>query len=123
MKKEITERDGALFAEFMGWKYYNDVECYETPHIICKADDLCDAKIEDWTSTIKPEDMKFNSSWDWLMPVIGKIWAMNEYRHFVDETSGQFENKIDIDTNINHTYPTVVEFIKWYNEQEKDETK
>lgn len=118
MKKEITEQDSALFAEFMGWKYYDDIECYETPHVICKADDLYDATIEDWTSTIKPEDMKFNSSWDWLMPVVRKCMSVGDD---TDEWDALYDALSTID--ITEACQAAEKFIKWYNEQEKDETK
>lgn len=100
-----TIKNNILIAEFMGAKRDKDVNfhLYEDELWI---PNICKIKIE---------YMRYHSSWDWLMPVIAKIWAMDSYRHFVDETSGQFENKIEIDANINHTYPTVAEFIKWYN--------
>ena len=129
MKKKITEQDSVLFAEFMGWKYYDDIECYETPHIICKADDLYDANIEDWTSVIKPEDMEFSFSWDWLMPVVEKIEkeSFNIFGEYEDVIINGCSCLIQIKDNeisfietakIKATYKAVIEFIKWYNKLE-----
>lgn len=86
------------------------------------------------------DELKYNTSWDWLMPVIEKIGkaelAGGRYGKFVDftisptESSGWIFWRIDTpgDQNQPQSYPTegtliervykaVVEFIKWYNEQ------
>lgn len=62
--------------------------------------------------------MKYNSSWDWLIPVINKITAMSEYFKYKDYTSSMVsEGGIYINTKfIENTWGEVVEFIKYYNE-------
>lgn len=75
----------------------------------------------------------YHTSWDWLMPVVEKIRGIEE---------GMLVERIDIMPNdgvsihitrqesiivdveskeatINATYKAVVEFIQWYNKQEK----
>ncbi len=83
----ITENK--LIAEFMGYELkllkYN--KCYSP-------------KYND--GTIAP--IKFNSDWNWLMPVVEQI-----------ENLG-FEFTIT-DTSIETTYKAVVQFIKEYNNQ------
>lgn len=62
--------------------------------------------------------LRFDESWDWLIPVIDKIYSLDIYSVYVNTTSGQFENSIDINTRfIRNTYEQVIEFIKWYNER------
>lgn len=90
-----------------------------------------------------PDEMKFNSSWDWIMPVVEKIESM---RYSVtigtafrsDKTQriyceiGTPElwdfKRLDIkpivefdeengNSKIEIVYISVVEFIKWYNQQ------
>lgn len=65
------------------------------------------------------EEMKYHSSWDWLMPVINKIVEMNVYYEFVDETFGMFGKDDLVNTKyIIRSFENVIEFIKWYNSHE-----
>lgn len=62
-------------------------------------------------------EMKFNFSWDWLMPVVEKI-------EIIAHPSGPFRvletsyNSILLNTRLKDTYCNVVKFIKWYTESE-----
>ena len=60
---------------------------------------------------------EFHSSWDWLIPVIDKIYSMNEYIEYKDYMNNIIcDGGIDINTRfIQITFSDVVEFIKWYN--------
>jgi hypothetical protein len=81
-----------LIAEFMQWKKVNaGLIGYETPHSV---------------ALIKPSDMLFHTSWDWLMPVARKIEEQNELiaAHILS-------------TDIDVTYKGVVKFIKKYNQK------
>ena len=71
-------------------------------------------------------ELKYHSSWDWLMPVIEKIerlgYAVNIYeqecRIFEDRTIKPKYKKITYElTKIEAVYKAVVEFIKWYNKK------
>lgn len=104
--KNVTENN-KLIAEFMG--YINttptdkDFNIYEN-----KNGDMLEAM-----------SMKYHSSWDWLMPVIQKIYLMDEYDKWID-TLGMFASSIQNSlgsASLLHTYEAVVEFIKWYNQQ------
>lgn len=60
--------------------------------------------------------LKYHTSWDWLMPVVGKITRDemligNEYRESIMDTVpyGLIED----------THKVVVEFITWYNEKKR----
>jgi hypothetical protein len=70
-----------------------------------------------WTSidTGKGKILHYHNSWDWLIPVIDKIYSSNEYIEYKN-TLGQFNDGIFINTKyINVTYNDVIDFIKWYN--------
>ena len=69
-------------------------------------------------------NLKFHSSWDWLMPVVEKIENINEWVR-VEITNNSIiitymgYNKITHGkTKIKTVYKAVVEFIKWYNKKE-----
>lgn len=72
---------------------------------------------------LQSETLDFDRSWDWLMPVIHKIYAL--YEDF-DIKSIKDENLfLDVLDNpvkypIYDTYHKVVTFIKWHNEQTKN---
>lgn len=94
-----------------------------------------DKKSEEGFGEGKLTDLKFNSSWDWLMSVVEKI-----ERYLYEEQATEF--KIDIfsgasiyipstkthihysyndSSKIEAVYNTVIEFIKWYNESGQKE--
>lgn len=52
------------------------------------------------------ENMKFQTSWDWLMPVVEKIYLLDAHIDFFRVI------------NFEATYKRVVEFIKEYNKDE-----
>ena len=72
-------------------------------------------------------ELKFHTSWDWLMPVVEEIECLidpngNAYRFTIDMCNAQIE-----ETNIkilggafklDSTYKAVVEFIKKYNDKQ-----
>ena len=92
-----------VIANFMGWKI----------------DDSFPDKGKVWRSTGKSIELettfKFNKSWDLLMPVVEKCLCSSE------SESREFDKHYDSihdslwSLNIDSTYNSVVEFIKWYN--------
>ena len=60
---------------------------------------------------------KYNSSWDWLMPVVEKIDALNVTNVDLSEWYYNRDNILDLQINskIKDVYEAVVEFIKWHN--------
>ena len=61
--------------------------------------------------------LKFHSSWDWLMPVIDSIkcYTVDEYT-LIDNIDDAL-----ICIDIEETYQSCVEFIKWYNKQKQND--
>lgn len=72
-------------------------------------------------------DLKYHSSWDWLMPVVERIFVQREVERF-NISPGKafllFKNGDIIDSpckpqnnSITETFIVVIEFIKRYNQQ------
>jgi len=59
-----------------------------------------------------PDEMKYHTSWDWLMPVVEKC-----YHNGADENGvGDITHAL-LDCDIDHTHNAVVEFIKTYSDE------
>ena len=109
--------DNKLIAEFMGavgTPKYNPTEwdVYITGCLDVDSDD------ENAQHFYTPDEMKYHTSWDWLMPVHKKCM-------FTPNFSGDDQLRtllIDavIDADINRLYDAVVEFIKEYNVDNAD---
>lgn len=78
------------------------------------------------------ECFQYHSSWNWLMPVVEKIeslkfWVENRYTYVAigkkDHENSIISNSFSSlhNTKIEAIYKTVVQFIKWYNENLKSE--
>ena len=112
------ETSNKIIAEFMGVKesqYKNEYEMYSV--IECIEDG------ENEKHFFKPDEMLFNSDWNWLMEVVEKIESIG----FTFETKKNWaritrkgENIIlrweEDKTKIEAVYNACIEFIKWYNE-------
>lgn len=110
--------DNELIAEFMEWSHCNGPSCIES-------DNLCWCK-NDGHSYIPKKDLKFDTSWDWLMPVVEKINSLNGVSYTIEGKCameiGRNGCRIAFytsDSMIETVYKAVVEFIKWYNEIKK----
>ena len=99
-----------VIAEFMGLKQGKDNE---------------DRWKDDWFDNEglinghRNEYLRFDTSWDWLMPVVEKCYDNSE---LADGTGTNVVGDIShhlLDVNITETYKAVVVFINWYNEREK----
>jgi len=93
-------KDNKLIAEFMELEVDNGLYCYTTA-------------MDDY----KTDTLYFDSSWDWLMPVVERCLSTDE------KTDGQhyFINDSLLSCNIEVVYDRVVEFIKDYNEAIKNQ--
>jgi len=99
--------DNELIAEFMGLKMIDSKDIKEDTNV----NEYC----------FNP---RYHTSWDWLMPVVEKIKSTIGIKS-VDEcsekewyiTSGL--TRLPITTPLTIVYKAVVEFIKWFNQQNK----
>lgn len=137
-----TTENNKLIAEFMGAKEI----ITETTHRIYKEFEMYGIieSIEDREDTkhfYQPEEMLFNSDWNWLMEVVEKIeslkspydgfsWSVepfsvliNRNNVYIQVDAGKSDDisfpDMHCKTKIEMVYNTCVEFIKWYNEQSK----
>jgi len=96
----MNDKDNKLIALFMGLEE-DGVDGY-----------LVDMDKDYGYQVIHESCFLYNSSWDWLMPVLSKILDLS----FQDDGDAEdFYSIRDCVPDINHTYKAVVEFIKEYN--------
>lgn len=72
---------------------------------------------------IEVKHLLFHKSWDWLMPVVGKIASQAMYYLTLDDDNSTNWSRLQLGLNgakvgnIKLVYKTIVEFIKWYNNE------
>lgn len=138
--EEIIEGN-RLIAEFLGSKFINDApEDYPNGYYYQPEE------MEGDCPTGIPEDWCFESSWDWLMPVVEQIESLNYsveifksasydepdkiwHRCIIEKMTNwtldlALEEEDDLgkqyiktDSKILSVWLAVIEFIKWYNQQ------
>ena len=95
-----------LIAQFMGLEKENELYLFTTP-------------MDDY----KTDTLYFDTSWDWLMPVVEKIQKLyEECMDYNNQMPGDYYYKVldkGISTPREIIYKAVVEFIKQYNENER----
>ena len=89
-----------LIAEFMELEVDNGLYCYTTA-------------MDDY----KTDTLYFDSSWDWLMPVMDKIsaiknWSINATFEWLSASEFNIQQESDGFYTIEDVYLAVVEFIK-----------
>lgn len=119
-----------LIAKFMGFSTQSDAVdertlAYYVGDSIINADNTNN---ENEDNVFHPEDMKFNSSWDWLMSVVERIenfgyeFIIVESRCYVKHnTDHSIEELFHIETigsKIDTTYKAVLKFINNYNKKQ-----
>ena len=109
-----TTENNKLIAEFMGAIIREKYGCEEV--------EVHDVVV---TAPVWDGDVRYNQSWDWLMPVVEKIESLgygvtigmtdycviqNDWKEDLEEICSMTENG-----KLLCTYNAVVEFIKWHN--------
>ena len=91
--------------------------------------EFMDAKVTDVKGLQKPiyypimgksvyvDKLKYHSSWDWLMPVVKKCLIGEAETNRPNLVSNIYESLVNLEINL--VYKHIIEFIKWYNEQNK----
>jgi len=69
-------------------------------------------------------EMKYHSSWDWLMPVVERIkslWDAEflDLQLLIEDSDASRISHLLVWADIDSVYEAVIEFIKWYNSQNK----
>jgi len=98
-----TTENNRLIAEFMGFEVF--YRPYSNGFIEISKSELCDV-----------DDMKYHTSWDWLMPVIEKC-LVGEAEQSEEISNTTIKNIYEgiCNQDISFAYKSVVEFIKLYN--------
>ena len=109
----MTTENNKIIVEFMEWDILNDMTYSK-------------ATKGKW---IELDKLKFHSNWNWLMEVVEKIESLGYWTELLGGCHQEFRiGKINqIKEFINKdgsdkkeaVYNTCLEFIKWYNEQNK----
>jgi hypothetical protein len=110
MTREELLKENKLIAEFMG-AFKEEGQLVNILTVPLGNDE--------WYLDIDDEESgQFHTSWDWLIPVIDKIYSSDEYYKYKSDSIGIFEREVFINTKyIEETFKSVVEFINWYNKQ------
>ncbi|NTW33877.1 MAG: hypothetical protein HGB12_14890 [Bacteroidetes bacterium] len=109
--QEIFEGN-KLIAEFMEFPY-NDSEQFIISYYY----------LEDRPGTI--DDLEYNSSWEWLMPVVEKcekipVCNKGGFAFIINGTLCAWDCYTFIEkTKLEAVYKAVIAYIKWYNEKTK----
>ena len=114
---KTTKENNRLIAEFMGFQTQTDaVDDRVLAYYIGDVINADNSENENEENVFHPDDMKFHTSWDWLMPVVSKITNQEKYIGLMHR-----ENIMDTVPYgmIDDTYSYVVGFIEWYNKQNK----
>lgn len=113
MKSEILQGN-SIIALFMGAKLGNG-GTKSDPVYTSVPITHSNGETRKWTTNLK--DLRYHTSWDWLMPVIDEISKVCKP---YSEAHFYWNNTIDIRIfreTIEVTYAEIVKFIKWYNVQ------
>ena len=106
-----TTENNKLIAEFMGGKEKKQSPLFGKSFIEIDTTNMdCYVSLPKYTN---PKALKYNKSWDWLMPVVVKCF--DEHEVYSDDLNFKLNDAL-LETNIESLYKAVVEFIKWYNE-------
>lgn len=131
MKETIVEGN-KIIAEFMGKKFkpYKGNSFYDeefSTYAECQKwieDNCLEKEYEpelDWKIGLG----KYHLSWDWLMPVVGKIERIKGVHCEISELScdiysfGKHISNCKEETKLLTVWQSVVQFITWYNEHKK----
>jgi hypothetical protein len=113
-QQEIIEGN-KLIAEFMGGIFETNLPFTHTKH------GWIDTPANDGKQIAQDYDLKYHSSWDWLMPVIKKI---HELDISIDNEVGSARQYNVVGSSIGpvtieSTWQACVEFIKYYNQNKE----
>lgn len=102
---KTTEENNRMIAEFIGWKPYNGLNpkwngSFDTNSLFPV------------NATVEKRELKFDTSWDWLMPVVEKIYSLE-----IEDELVLLVRDALAEANIKDTYQAVIQFIEWYNSQ------
>lgn len=134
-EQEDILKHNKLIAEFMGGIYSKYANAWGFGNVRIEHKEF---KIQDkvyqnavWAERFEKE-LKYHSSWDWLMPVVEQIKTLKrldklnrisdlKIYHWVpsNKAFGYHHSKFLMSIRFEELYEAVIEFILWYNEKVK----
>lgn len=109
--EEILDGKMAI-ADFLGWGNYGDGRTYKVPNLY-PIFNIDDKENTGWVSE-QIAAAEFDTSWDWLMPVVKKIIHLDILDFSRKNGVVNALKKADIQI----LFVEVVKFAKWFNKQE-----
>jgi len=111
----MNTENNKLIAEFMGFK--KDIYFHFPQHkeLVVSRDGY-----SEWMEHFRADELKYHSSWDWLIPVVESIEQTNLATIEI-HTKGMVlisynsDTLMYTDSLITAVYDACVDFIKWYN--------
>jgi hypothetical protein len=133
MTQEEMLEGNKLIAKFMGATNGSIFCQLDEKHLNLDYDTFPQSKQRDDGSMWNINDLKYHTSWNWLMPVVEKIenTTCHEYYGYtmtiwnncckISDENNEYEinSHFHPDSKLLATWGSVVEFIKWYNNQNK----
>ena len=119
--KKDKMTNNKLIAQFMGFPQQSDVvDDRTTAYYIGDVIKATNENNQNEDNVFHPDDMMFDSSWDWLMPVIDKIsgiknWSINATLDWLSASEFNIQQESDGFYTMEDVYLAVVEFIKLTN--------
>lgn len=123
MEQKIMEGN-KIIAEFMGGIYSENAAAWGFGNArIEHKEFVFEGKLYKnlvWAERFEKE-LKYHSSWDWLMPIIGKIACLgrSNFEDKINRKRVELFKDVSIFSTIQNVYSIVIEFIIWYNETNK----
>ena len=135
------KENNKLIVEFLGWEKVG-IYTYKSLYITEEQPDFDNRQMETInTFSILWDEMKFNSDWNWLMEVVEKIESIKDSYHgrfgvYISSNSctiqstnfrpdkpipnpPHYYDNIVLNTKIESTYYSVLNFINFYNKQKE----
>jgi len=114
MKKDEISEGNRLIAEFMGGKF--TLVKSHTPNVSFKQHPRQGRNHN--STDMHPKFLSYHKSWDWLMPVVKKVF--DSFIGNTEDGSFSHEHRIRVsllNVNIGEIWKSLVDFIKWNNEK------
>ena len=112
-------KNNTIFAKFMGWEgefLGSDSSPYIHHDHIMSATPIPPKGRENWDVLFS--DLKYDKSWDWLIPVLDKICSSDEYIEYLSHQNTTFWDGITVNTKyIDTTYKEILDYINWFNDR------
>ncbi len=139
MNKDLILEGNKMIAEFMGWKFIYKGKDYKVWNPDFKSEEeppndwVFATWIKDDFEEYMSRTLRYNLSWDWLMPVVEKIIQMPDTHitalNWLIKVEGDISQPVNYQvtsmrylkrkdaTFIGAYYFVVIEFIKWHNQK------